>query len=170
MDGDVHLRDIRMSIGGATIHAAHASGATAAQFRPIGAVLLAAAGAEGSISLWDIRRLTETAGELSFHGGAITGLQWSPFSDTVLLSYGADGRVVLWHLAKASLPLDHSKNRLAPPAVSFVHIGHVCRVTDASWNFSNAEEWLLASADTTNGLQVYRPRRDVVQEYRAYEQ
>ncbi|KAG5472698.1 hypothetical protein LSCM4_02020 [Leishmania orientalis] len=84
-----------MSIGGATIHAAHASGASAAQFHPIGAFLLATASAEGSISLWDIRRLTEPVGDLSFHGRVITGLQWSPFSDTVLLSYGADGRVVL---------------------------------------------------------------------------
>ncbi|KAG5497865.1 hypothetical protein GH5_02657 [Leishmania sp. Ghana 2012 LV757] len=87
-----------------------------------------------------------------------------------MLSYGADGRVVLWDLAKSSLPLDYSKNRLAPPEVSFVHIGHVGHVTDASCHSSKAEEWLLSSADTTKGLQVYRPRRDVVPEYRAYEQ
>ncbi|KAG5472319.1 hypothetical protein LSCM1_03718 [Leishmania martiniquensis] len=170
MDGDVRLWDIRMRIGGATIYSAHASGATAAQFHPICTFQLATTGAEGSVSLWDIRHTAEPVRELNYHGRAITGLQWSPFSETVMLSYGADGRVVLWDLAKTSLPLDYSKSQVAPPEVSFVHIGHVGRVTDASWSSSKAEEWLVASADTTNGLQVYRPRRDVVQEYRAYEE
>ncbi|CBZ28779.1 conserved hypothetical protein [Leishmania mexicana MHOM/GT/2001/U1103] len=170
MDGDVRLWDIRMSAGSSTISSAHASGATAAQFHPIGAFQLATAGAEGSISLWDIRRTTDPVWELHYHGRPITGLQWSPFCETVMLSYGADGRVVLWDLAKTTLPLGYSEDQLAPPEVSFVHIGHVGRVTDASWNSSKTEEWLLASADTTNGVHVYRPLLNVVQDYRAYQQ
>ncbi|CAM40256.1 conserved hypothetical protein [Leishmania braziliensis MHOM/BR/75/M2904] len=170
MDGDARLWDIRMNTSSSTIHSAHASGATAAQFHPIGAFQLATAGAEGGIRLWDIRRTTDPIWELNYHGCSITGLQWSPFSETVLLSYGADGRVVLWDLAKASLPLDYSEDQLAPPEVSFVHIGHVGRVTDASWNPSKTEEWLLASADTTNGVQVYRPLRSVVLGHCPYQQ
>ncbi|KAG5498607.1 hypothetical protein JKF63_02893 [Porcisia hertigi] len=170
MDGDVHLWDIRASPSSTTIESAHPSGVTAAQFHPIGAFQLATAGAEGNIRLWDIRRTKDSIVELSYHGRSVTGLQWAPFSETVMLSYGTDGRVVLWDLAKTSLPLEYSVDQVAPPEVSFVHIGHTGRVTDASWNSSKREEWLLASADTTNGLQVYRPLRSVVQDYLAHEQ
>ncbi|KAK7194215.1 Histone-binding protein RBBP4 or subunit C of CAF1 complex/WD domain, G-beta repeat [Novymonas esmeraldas] len=169
MDGDIRLWDTRMNAGSSTIHSAHPSGVTAAQFHPVGAFQLASAGAEGGISLWDIRRTTDPVGELNYHGRSVTGLQWSPFGETVLLSYGADGRVVLWDLAKTSLPLDYSEDQAAPPEVSFVHTGHVGRVTDAAWNSSKTEEWLVASADTTNGLHLYRPLRGIVEDYRAYQ-
>nr|ACS87864.1 conserved hypothetical protein [Angomonas deanei] len=169
MDGDARLWDIRMSAGSSTIHAAHPSGATAAQFHPVGAFQLATAGAEGSIRLWDIRRTTDPLTELSYHGRSVTGLQWSPGNETVLASYSDDGRVVLWDLAKTSLPLAYSEDEVAPPEVSFVHMGHVGRVTDVSWNASKTEEWLLASADTTNGLHFYRPLRKVVQDYRMFD-
>jgi hypothetical protein len=169
MDGDVRIWDIRMSAGSSTIHNAHQSGATAAQFHPIGAFQLATAGTEGSIQLWDIRRTTDPVAQLNYHGKSVTGLQWSPFNETVLASYSDDGRVVMWDLAKTSLPLAYSEDEVAPPEVCFVHMGHVGRVTDISWNTAKTEDWLLASADTTNGLHVYRPLQKVVQDYRMFE-
>lgn len=170
MDGDVRIWDIRMSAGSSTIHGAHQGGATAAQFHPVGAFQLATAGVEGSIHLWDIRRITDPVAELNYHGKSVTGLQWSPANETVIASYSDDGRVVLWDLAKTSLPLTYSDDEVAPPEVSFVHIGHVGRVTDVSWNPAKTEEWLLASADTTNGLHVYRPLQKVVRDYRMFEE
>lgn len=169
MDGDVRIWDIRMSAGSSTIHGAHQGGATAAQFHPIGAFQLATAGSDGAIHLWDIRRTSDPVAELKYHGKSVTGLQWSPSSETVLASYGDDGRVVTWDLAKTSLPLTYSEDEVAPPEVSFVHIGHVGRVTDVAWNASKTEGWLLASADTTNGLHMYRPLQKVVQDFRMFD-
>ncbi|KPA83105.1 hypothetical protein ABB37_02811 [Leptomonas pyrrhocoris] len=169
MDGDVRIWDIRMSAGSSTIHSAHPNGATAAQFHPVGAFQLATAGAEGSVHLWDIRRTADPVAALNYHGRSVMGLQWSPSKETVLASYGDDGRVVLWDLAKTSLPLAYSEDGVAPPEVAFVHMGHVGRVTDASWNSVKTEDWLLASADTTNGLHVYRPSQKVMQDYRMFE-
>ncbi|KPI90429.1 hypothetical protein ABL78_0505 [Leptomonas seymouri] len=166
MDGDLRIWDIRMSAGSTTIHSAHQSGATAAQFHPVGAFQLASAGAEGIIQLWDIRRTADPVAQLSYHGKSVTGLQWSPSNETVLASYSDDGRVVIWDLAKTSLPLAYSVDEVAPPEVSFVHMGHVGRVTDVSWNGAKTEDWLLASTDTTNGFHVYRPMQKVVYDYR----
>lgn len=165
LDGDVRLWDIRTHSTTVTMHSAHAGGATASQFHPVGAFQLATAGSGGELCFWDIRRPKYPLMELAYHGRAVTGLQWAPFNETVIASYGEDGRVVIWDLGKTSLPLEYSADALAPPEVSFVHIGHLGVVTDASWCPGKGDDWLMASTDSFNGVHTYKPKESVVRDY-----
>ncbi|KEG13497.1 histone-binding protein RBBP7 [Trypanosoma grayi] len=166
MDGAMHLWDTRVGESGCSWPRAHEGGITAAQLHPAATYQVASAGVDGVLCLWDIRRhQKEPLATLKFHDGGIAGIQWAPFSDTVLTTFGEDGRVVVWDMAKRFLSATHSDANLAPPEVSFVHIGHLGRVTDMSWCTGQGDEWLMASTDVMNGLHVYRPLKSVVLDY-----
>ncbi|EPY35090.1 histone-binding protein RBBP7 [Strigomonas culicis] len=165
MDGDVRIWDTRFNTVCTTISGAHVGGTTSAQFHPVGAFQLATGGMDSAVHLWDIRRPHDPVVALAYHGRAVQAVQWSPFDERVLASSGDDGRVVVWDIGKASLPYAYSEEGLAPPEVSFVHLGHMGRVTAHAWSRCRQDPLLMASTDTVNGLQIYRPRESVVKDF-----
>ncbi|CAD2218210.1 histone-binding protein RBBP4 [Angomonas deanei] len=165
LDGDLRLWDIRTSKCAGTVPSAHEGGALCCQFHPSSAHQLTSSGADGSLHLYDIRKtMAPPLLTLDYHGKAVYRFSWSPFAESVLCSAGDDGRVVLWDISKSTVSASYT-SRVAPPEVSFLHLGHLGKVTDVAWCTSVEEPWLLASTDSSNGLQLYRPREEVVKDH-----
>jgi hypothetical protein len=153
----------------ATLRNAHNGGVFGTAFHPSAAYSIATCGADGIVSLWDMRRPEAPTCDLMFHSAGVAGIQWAPFSDSVLLSYSMDGNVCIWDVARHGLSARGSGDKDAPAELAFVHTGHISRVTEARWCPSCDDEWLIASVDTTNMLQVYRPNQAPLTEHVAPE-
>jgi histone-binding protein RBBP4 len=169
-DGDVGIWDTRVITSTTSmLRQAHPGGAFGVSFHPSAVYNLATCGADGAVSLWDIRKTEAPTHELMFHTAGVAGVQWAPFSDSALLSYGLDGNVCLWDLARSGMDAAGEGDRHAPAELAFLHSGHLSRVTDARWCPSLDDEWLVASVDATNMLQIFRPTRLVLEEHIAPE-
>ena len=164
-DGTVSVWDSRV-VTAATYNMrnAHAGGAFGVSFHYTAAHSLASCGADGAVSLWDIRRPEAPTHELMFHTAGVAGVAWAPFSDSALMSYGLDGNVVLWDLNRSGLP-STNPDASAPSELAFLHAGHLSRVTEARWCPNLDDEWLVASCDASNMLQLFRPSADAIEEH-----
>lgn len=145
---------------------AHRGAAFGVAFHHTAVFQFATCGADRMAKLWDLRRTQAPVQQLIYHGAGVTSVAFAPFSDTVLATAGTDRRVVFWDFAKLGQEAsDAASDAHAPPELSFVHTGHVSRVTDFAWCTNLDDEWLCASTDMTNTLQVYKPRGDIVYDY-----
>ena len=140
---------------------AHRGSVNAVQFHPLASFQIATGGSDRIVKLWDMRKPEAAVHQLVYHSNSV----WAPFSETVLASSGCDRRVVMWDVQKINLPPTYNDDKYAPPELSFVHTSHLSRVPDISWNCGLDDEWLMASTDMTNTVQIYKPKRDVVYDY-----
>eukprot|EP00760_Papus_ankaliazontas_P035759 PhM_4_TR8009/c0_g1_i1/m.54634/K10752/RBBP4, HAT2, CAF1, MIS16; histone-binding protein RBBP4 len=129
-------------------------------FHPTGVFLLATTSADKTVRIWDMRKMRKPVYELVGHTSDVYGMKWSPFSDTVLASHSRDGTVALWDMARINLEPDDVQDAHAPPAQVFRHYGHLDTVRDVAWNPHEGDEWMLASVDDANMLQIWRPTPD----------
>jgi histone-binding protein RBBP4 len=164
-DNSIKLWDTRLRKCVLEYADAHRASTNAIQFHPLASFQLASGGHDNLIKMWDIRKNNKEVHQLVYHTGPVTSLEWASFSESVLASGSVDGRVVLWDLEKVHAPENYNDDESAPVELSFVHLGHLSRVTDIAWCPSLDDEWLIASCDATNTLQYYRPRSDVVEDY-----
>lgn len=182
-DKSFRLWDTRTNHVAQVVEDAHRGGVYGVDFHPVASYQFATCGADRIVKLWDLRKLNIPAHQLIYHSNEVTSVKWSPFSDTVIASSGQDRRVVMWDLQKigtdeqaAKVAAKSSGNssddeniaadeELAPPELSFVHTGHLSRVLDMAWNPGLEDEWLMASVDMTNSLQLFKPSRDIVYDF-----
>lgn len=164
-DNTIKLWDTRLNKCALEYANAHRASTNAIQFHPLASFQLASGGHDNIVKLWDIRKNNKEVHQLVYHSGPVTSLDWASFSESVLASGSQDGRVVMWDLEKVHAPENYDETDFAPMELSFVHLGHLSRVTDIAWCPNLDDEWLLASCDATNSLQYYRPRSDVVEDY-----
>lgn len=164
-DNSIRLWDTRLKTSILEFANAHRVSTNALQFHPLASFQIASGGHDNIVKLWDIRKNNKEVHQLVFHSGPITSLDWASFSESVLASGSHDGRVVIWDLEKVHAPDNYNDEESAPVELSFVHLGHLSRVTDLCWCPNLDDEWMLASCDATNSLQYYRPRSDVVEDY-----
>ena len=170
-DRSCRLWDTRSSSASAVvIEECHKGTAFGISMHPTAAFQFATCGGDRILKLWDMRRPNAPCHSMIYHSNAITSVSWAPFSETVLATSGADRRVVLWDIAKMDQEATNDGDANAPPELSFLHTGHISRVTDVVWNPSLEDEWLLASADMTNCMQVWKPQNEVVYDYLNTEQ
>lgn len=164
-DGSVRMWDTRTHSCAMEYANAHRVSANTLQFHPLASFQLATGGQDNMVKLWDIRKNDKEVHQLIYHSGSVTSVDWANFSESVLASAGQDGRVVMWDLEKVNAPDEYDEDDCAPVELSFLHLGHLGRVTDIAWNPSLDEDWMIASCDTVNQLHYYRPRSDVVYDY-----
>lgn len=164
-DRELRIWDTRTKEVAMKIHEAHSGSATCCDFHPFASFLIASGGGDHVGKIWDMRRLNAPSHQLYYHSNQITSVQWAPFSETVLATAGLDRRVVMWDTQKIDLQPTHDDDEFAPPELSFVHSGHLTRVCDMRWCPSLEDEWLMASTDMTNVVQMYKPRRDLIYDY-----
>ena len=164
---DRHLRiwDTRQKKEAMRVEDAHNGGAFCVDFHPFASFLIASGGGDHVGKIWDMRRLATPSHQLYYHSNAIYNVQWAPFSETVLATAGLDRRTVMWDTQKIGLQPTQDDDEYAPPELSFVHSGHLTRVCDMRWCPNLEDEWLMASTDMTNVVQIYKPRRDLVYDY-----
>jgi histone-binding protein RBBP4 len=164
-DKSCRLWDTRSKNNAIILEQAHRGTVFGVSMHPTAAFMFATCGGDRLIKLWDMRRTNAPTHTMFYHSNAITHVSWAPFSDSVLATASADRRLVLWDIAKIGQPAQGDGDHDAPPELSFVHTGHLSRITDLAWNPSLEDEWMVASADMTNLLQLYRPNMEVVYDY-----
>ena len=159
IDGMVNLWDIRAAKA-QQCEEVHKAAVHSVQFHPSADFLVATTSADRTCRVWDIRRFTEPVAELVGHTAAVHGIKWAPFNDTVLLTYGADATVCVWDLSRPSNCEDD--NGLAAPELVFRHNGHLSRVREADWAPFDEAEFVVASTDDNNLLQLWGPHSDII--------
>jgi histone-binding protein RBBP4 len=164
-DNTIKLWDTRLKKSILEFADAHRVSTNTLQFHPLASFQIASGGHDNIVKLWDIRKNNKEVHQLVYHSGPVTSLDWASFSESVIASGSQDGRVVIWDLEKVHAPDNYNDEEFAPVELSFVHLGHISRVTDLCWCPNLDDEWMLASCDATNSLQYYRPRSDVVEDY-----
>ena len=164
-DSAVRVWDTRDNKTSLLIDGAHHGGANCVQFHPVSSFAFASAGEDGIGKLWDLRKTKDPTYRLAYHGRAITSLHWAPFCESVLATGGKDRRVVIWDIERGSAHENYDGEAHAPVEVAFVHIGHLSAITDLRWNEGLDDEWVLASVDSSNCLQYYRPKDRVVNDH-----
>ena len=164
-DRSCRLWDTRSKNTAILIAEAHKGTAYGVSMHPTAAFQFATVGSDRIVKLWDMRRPNGPSHTMVYHSNAITSVSWAPFSDSVLATASADRRVVLWDIAKMDQPAQDDGDVNAPPELSFLHAGHISRVSDLVWNPSLEDEWLLATCDMTNCLQIWKPLNEVVYDY-----
>ena len=164
-DASLKLWDMREGETAIDVPNAHGGCTYSVDFHPFAPFLLATGGADHVVNLWDMRKMDKPSHQLLYHSNEVISVQWAPFADTVLASSGMDRRVVMWDTQKAGMMPTHEDDEYAPPELSFVHSGLLSRVTDIRWCPSLEDEWLMAAADMTNVLHLFRPRRDLLYDY-----
>lgn len=164
-DNTIKLWDTRLKKCILEFANAHRVSTNVLQFHPLASFQVASGGHDNIVKLWDIRKNNKEVHQLVYHSGPVTSLDWASFSESVIASGSHDGRVVVWDLEKVHAPDNYNDEQFAPVELSFVHLGHLNRVTDLCWCPNLDDEWMLASCDATNSLQYYRPKSEVVEDY-----
>ena len=164
-DASLKLWDMREADAAIDVPNAHGGCTYSVDFHPFSPFLLATGGADHVVNMWDMRKMDKPCHQLLYHSNEVINVQWAPFADTVLASSGMDRRVVMWDTQKMGMMPTHEDDEYAPPELSFIHSGLLSRVTDMRWCPSLEDEWLMAAADMTNVLHIFRPRRDLLYDY-----
>ena len=81
-------------------------------------------------------------------------MQWSPHNETILASSGTDRRLHVWDLAKIGEEQNAEDAEDGPPELLFIHGGHTSKISDFSWNPTDA--WVICSVSEDNIMQVSR--------------
>ena len=79
-------------------------------------------------------------------------MQWSPHNETILASSGTDRRLHVWDLAKIGEEQNAEDAEDGPPELLFIHGGHTAKISDFSWNPTDA--WVICSVSEDNIMQV----------------
>ena len=79
-------------------------------------------------------------------------MQWSPHNETILASSGTDRRLHVWDLAKIGEEQNAEDAEDGPPELLFIHGGHTSKISDFSWNPTDA--WVICSVSEDNIMQV----------------
>ena len=79
-------------------------------------------------------------------------MQWSPHNETILASSGTDRRLHVWDLAKIGEEQNAEDAEDGPPELLFIHGGHTSKISDFSWN--PTEAWVICSVSEDNIMQV----------------
>lgn len=102
-------------------------------------------------------RLQAPLHAINHHTGSLYQLSWNPRCETILGSAAADRRLMIWDLSNIGADQSAEDAEDGPPELSFVHGGHVQKIFDFSWNSNPGAEWMVASVDEDNTLQVFVP-------------
>jgi histone-binding protein RBBP4 len=115
--------------------------------------LLATGGSDNSIQIWDLRNPSIPLRRLLGHQGPVIGLQ---FKENYLLSSSTDHRVLIWDLNRLDEgEPDKRKVDYLDPCLSFMHGGHLAKISDADWH-PTLENLVVSCADD-GLLEVWRP-------------
>ncbi|CAL1196058.1 unnamed protein product [Candida parapsilosis] len=108
--------------------------------------IFATGDSKGLINVWDLRNLDEPVKNFTPHSKSITQLKWNPKHTQVLASSSTDCSVKLHNVSKEE------------PTV-FQHLGHMLGVNDFDWSY--ADEWMIASVADDNSLHIWKPTQSV---------
>lgn len=111
---------------------------------------LASGDNQGIINTWDLRNFDIPLGELNNHFDSITQLKWHPKFNNILGSSSTD------HLVKLHDASDSS--------TIFSHLGHMLGVNDFDWSY--ADDWMVASVSDDNSLHVWKPTQSVTSKFK----
>ena len=136
--GDMSIRDIRGDI----IHKQLPSPINSIAMSPHISTIFATGDSKGLINVWDLRNLDEPVKNFTPHSKSITQLKWNPKHTQVLASSSTDCLVKLHNVSKEE------------PTV-FQHLGHMLGVNDFDWSY--ADEWMIASVADDNSLHIWKP-------------
>ncbi|RCK67401.1 Chromatin assembly factor 1 subunit p50 [Candida viswanathii] len=103
----------------------------------------------GVIKTWDLRNFDTPIGEIDSHADSITQLKWHPKFHNVIGSSSTDHLVKLHNAANNS--------------TIFSHLGHMLGVNDFDWSF--ADDWMVASVADDNSLHVWKPTHTVTSQF-----
>eukprot|EP00386_Alphamonas_edax_P011372 GDKI01036072.1.p1 GENE.GDKI01036072.1~~GDKI01036072.1.p1 ORF type:complete len:521 (-),score=180.01 GDKI01036072.1:159-1721(-) len=164
-DGFLVIRDMRASDTSKPHLSvlAHELGCNTLSFSPFNEHLIATGGADKCVRLWDTRKIQYTLHSVEAHKGEVTRVHWSPFGECYLASGSAnDRRVVIYDLSRIGCEQSDADAADGPPEIMFIHGGHTGRLTDFAWNPNEGAEWVIASADENNNLQIWMPAESVL--------
>lgn len=153
-DMTLKIHDTRSDSTDVATHSvvAHSAPINAVAFNLSSEYILATASADKTVGLWDTRNLKTKLHSFEAHEDEVTSLGWSPHDETILASASTDRRVILWDLSRIGEEQAPEDAEDGPPELLFMHGGHTNRVSDLSWNPSDA--WCMATAAEDNIIQV----------------
>lgn len=64
---------------------------------------------------------------------------------------------MIWDLSRIGDEQSQEDAEDGPPELLFTHGGHTQKISDFGWNMNAGAEFMLASVDDDNILQVYTP-------------
>lgn len=132
-------------------------------FNPYAEYIMATGSVDKTVALWDFRNMKRKVYTLNHHTDEVFQLQFSPHFETILASSGSDDRVIVWDISKIqdpSLSSSSLKTSSPPPEVLFVHVGHLGKVADFSWNPNRP--WTICSSDEFNKLQIWEVSESII--------
>ena len=127
--------------------------------------ILASGSSDKRVNLWDLRRLHQPIHSLVGHTDEVFTLSFSPFSPDILASCGADRKTFVWDLARIGADVaelvgagagEEEDAADGPPELLFIHSGHCEKIADFSWNPNKGEEWMCATVDDGNVIQLWQ--------------
>jgi len=148
--------DIRASATNKPSHTveAHTAEVNCLSFNPYSEFILATGSADKTVALWDLRNLKLKLHSFESHKDEIFQVQWSPHNETILASSGTDRRLHVWDLAKIGEEQNAEDAEDGPPELLFIHGGHTAKISDFTWNPTDA--WVIASVSEDNIMQVWQ--------------
>ena len=94
---------------------------------------------------------------MAHHTAEVYNIAWSPNNESVIASSAGDRRLMLWDLNSIGGEQASEDAEDGPPELLFVHGGHTSKVSDIGWNMNKGAEWMMASVDDMNNLQIWTP-------------
>jgi len=160
-DHKLCIWDIRASASNKPSHTveAHTAEVNCLSFNPYSEFILATGSADKTVALWDLRNLKLKLHSFESHKDEIFQVQWSPHNETILASSGTDRRLHVWDLAKIGEEQNAEDAEDGPPELLFIHGGHTAKISDFSWNPTDA--WVICSVSEDNIMQVWQMAENI---------
>jgi len=160
-DHKLCIWDIRAAATNKPSHTveAHTAEVNCLSFNPYSEFILATGSADKTVALWDLRNLKLKLHSFESHKDEIFQVQWSPHNETILASSGTDRRLHVWDLAKIGEEQNAEDAEDGPPELLFIHGGHTAKISDFSWNPTDA--WVICSVSEDNIMQVWQMAENI---------
>ncbi|KAL0227925.1 hypothetical protein RCL1_004068 [Eukaryota sp. TZLM3-RCL] len=152
-DGSVVLFDLRTRVIANRCNA-HEGPCNSVDWSPFRDSLFVTGGGDNECKIWDSRRIHKPLHTFSAHTSEVFSVKFAPHSEHIFGSSSLDRRIATWDLSKIGDSQTAEEAEDGPPELLFLHGGHTSRVNDFDW--SSAENWLVASVADDNILQVWQ--------------
>ncbi|KAK8793401.1 hypothetical protein WA158_004760 [Blastocystis sp. Blastoise] len=141
---------------------AHTKEVNTVAFNPFDEHLCLTGSSDTTLRLWDTRNFSHPLHVLEGHSDAIYTTQWNPKYPYICMSAGEDRRCIVWDLSRIGREQTPEEAVDGPPELLFIHGGHTSKISEVSWNPSDA--MCVASVAEDNVLQVWNMAENIYNE------